>query len=76
MGKPIIIVSSITYALKGQKVLSSQGIVSYIERSTPSMSKRGCGYGLRVNGDVNRARGILEQAGVHVRNVIEEGGQG
>ena len=38
MGKPLILVSSITYAMKGRDLLNRKGISSYLER-IPKMER-------------------------------------
>ncbi len=43
MGKPFILVSSITYAMKSRDLLFSQGIKSYVERTTRLKEQQGCG---------------------------------
>ena len=47
MGKPVILLSSVTYAMKGRELLYRQGIRSSVERIPPS-GRTGCGYGLYV----------------------------
>ena len=39
MGKPLIMVSSITYAMKARDLLINNGIAAYIER-TPKIEKK------------------------------------
>ena len=65
----ILVVRSITYAMKGQKLLESKGISEYVERNPFPNSSEGCGYGLRVQGDVSRAVSILEAAGVKISEI-------
>jgi len=70
MGKPIIYVNSITYANKGQSLLSSQGIVSYIERNRDPLGENGCGYGLRVHAkSLSKALQILKSGNVRILRV-------
>ena len=63
----ILVVRSIT--MKGQKLLESNGISAYVERNPFPNSREGCGYGLRVQGDVSRAVSILEAAGVKISEI-------
>ena len=44
--KKIIVLTSVTYALKAQEILKDNGIYSKIERSKAVRSVRGCGYGI------------------------------
>lgn len=61
--------SSVTYAMKGKEILSRYGIKAFMERTSSEISGCGCGYSLRVKGDVNIAAAILTSAGIEVRKV-------
>lgn len=66
MGKPLIMVTSITYAMKGRQVLTQRGIRSDIVR-TPSKSRgSSCGYSLFVPNRTDEAQKILESSGIQV----------
>ena len=45
MGKPLIMVSSITYAMKSKEILSRRGFKVYVERVPHTSEAVGCGYG-------------------------------
>ena len=45
MGKPLLVVSSVTYAMKGRELLFRHGIRGYVER-IPKTRETGCGYGI------------------------------
>lgn len=64
MGKPVILVSSVTYAMKGRELLSKQGIKAYVER-IPGGSA-GCGYGLYVPRGAEEAVRILGENGIRI----------
>ncbi len=66
MGKPFILVSSITYAMKSRDLLFSQGIKSYVERTTRLKEQQGCGYGVYVPNDTDQAERILAEAGIRI----------
>lgn len=55
-------VKSITYAMKGQRILERYGISSYVGRDRSV--KSGCGYKLTVKGDKQRALEILRYFGI------------
>lgn len=76
MGKPIIVVSSLTYAIRGQKVLERYGIQSHIERNARTAGSHGCGYGLRVRGNAATAQAALIQSGIKVLDILEDGEDG
>jgi hypothetical protein len=70
-----ILVSSITYAIKGRDLLRSMGMKAYIERSKGQLEHGGCGYQIYVDGDFLRAKQILRDH--HVRILDEaRGGYG
>ncbi len=66
MGKPVIEIGSITYAMKGQNILARHGIHSSVERIYRSQNINGCGYGIYVSDDAKTAEHILRQAGIPV----------
>lgn len=69
--KNIIIVSSVTYAMKGQKLLSEQGITATLTRTDGVKSVKGCGYGLRIHGDISKSAAILKRNGISVLGYSE-----
>lgn len=70
MEKPVIQVSSVTYAMKGRDLLFRSGIKAYVERSTRT-SRAGCGYGLYVPEQTDRAEQLLRQAGFRILERLE-----
>lgn len=70
--KPLIVVSSVTYALKGRDLLFARGIKAYVER-LPRTRENGCGYGLYVPRRTEEAERILREAGVKVLYRTERG---
>ncbi|MBR3844354.1 MAG: DUF3343 domain-containing protein [Clostridia bacterium] len=66
-----ILVSSITYAIKGRDLLRSLGYKAYIER-TKGQLEHGCGYSIYVTHDTEGAKRILEQH--HIRMLQPGGG--
>ena len=60
MGKPVILVSSVTYAMKGRDLLFRRGIRAFVERIPPT-SQSGCGYGLYVPQGVEEAESLLRE---------------
>ena len=57
-------VSSLTYALKGQKVLERSGYKAWAGRDHNRVS--GCGYQLTVRGDPEKAKELLVQYGIRL----------
>ncbi len=60
-------VSSITYAMKGKKLLNSLGYFAEIEK-TPQGLASGCGYSIRVRDDPNYLANILSGSGVEIKD--------
>lgn len=65
MGKPVILLSSVTYAMKGRDLLLRQGIRTYVERIPPDNAS-GCGYGLYVPRGADEAQRILSENGIKI----------
>ena len=75
MGKPMIMVSSVTYAMKGRDLLFRHGIKAYVERVSRTSENVGCGYGVVVPQRVDEAERILRDAGIRVLGRGEGNGQ-
>lgn len=71
MGKPVILVSSVTYAMKGRDLLTRRGIRAYVERIPPS-STTGCGYGIYVPHGADEAERILTENGIKILGRLEQ----
>ena len=63
---PLIRLTSVTYAIRGQKVLERHGIRSYIRKQTGNLKTYGCGYGLEIHGDATAAAQLIRNAGIRV----------
>ena len=74
MGKPLIVVSSVTYAMKGRDLLFRHGIQGYIER-LPKTGETGCGYGIYVPRGADGAERILRENHIRVLARLEQEGQ-
>ena len=66
MNQERILVSSVTYAIKGRDLLRSMGFKAYIERSKSGLENTGCGYTIYVNEDTDRAEQILKEHHIRV----------
>jgi len=60
-------VSSLTYALKGQRLLEQKGFRAWAGRDHDRI--QGCGYKLTVKGDAQRAKQLLQSGGIFARMV-------
>lgn len=66
MAKPLILVTSITYAMKGRDLLNNKGINASLERTVRLRNAGGCGYGLYVPKRTDEAEILLKQAGIRI----------
>ena len=67
-----IVLSSVTYAVKGQKLLSQYGITSSLTRAGNVRAVKGCGYGLRIYGDMRKAASLLKGEGIKIIGYTED----
>ncbi len=75
MGKPMIMLSSITYAMKSRDILFKNGIKSYVERTPRSNTNAGCGYSIYVPDKTDEAERILVGLGIKVLGRSERDGR-
>ena len=69
----IMVLSSVTYAMKARDLLLAEGIRSELTRSSAIRKVRGCGYGLRIHAkDRENAEHILVKAGINILGVTRE----
>ncbi|WRS27784.1 putative Se/S carrier-like protein [Oscillospiraceae bacterium MB08-C2-2] len=73
MQKHFIYLTSVTYAVRGQRLLAQSGIVTKVSKDTVNIRKYGCGYGLELRGDPSTAVQLLQQAGIRVVEVVNMG---
>ena len=67
----IFILSSVTYALKGKKLLEAEGLKTSIVKSANLKELRGCGYGLNVKAtDKAKAESILISHGIRIIDIV------
>lgn len=71
MGKPMILVSSVTYAMKSRDILFQHGIRAYVERSPRTKENVGCGYGIYVPENADKAESILRGMGIKILGRVE-----
>lgn len=67
-------VSSLTYAIKGQKLLERYGYVAWTGRNHDRVT--GCGYKITVRGDAQKARQILLENGIKLAQTSSSQGRG
>ena len=74
MGKPLLVVSSVTYAMKGRDLLFRHGIRGYVAR-IPRTEETGCGYGIYVPQGADAAERILWENHIRVLRRMEQDGE-
>lgn len=71
MANQYVHVGSITNAMRGKKVLESNGIRAYIHRASNPAQGDGCGYSLLVVDTDARAIRLLKDVGVRVIRISD-----
>lgn len=66
MGKPLIMVASVTYALKGKELLVKKGFKADLVRTPKHKNTGGCGYSIYVPKNTDEAEKILTMSGIKV----------
>lgn len=66
MKKELILLPSVTYAMKAKSILDKYGLRSYIQRTPKSVMIKSCGYCLFVPGRTDEAERLLREKGVRV----------
>lgn len=66
MENQLLMLPSITYAMKGRDILSRHHIHSYVERTPMHSKTTSCGYSLYVSGDIDRAEKILKENRIRI----------
>lgn len=70
MQKAMIMLSSVTYAIRGQKLLEREGIRSTVKKIARSLQANGCGYGLEINAaDLDTAVNTINSAGIRITEI-------
>jgi len=70
-----LVFTSVTYALKAQRLLASRHIHSVLSRSPAVTAARGCGYGLRLSDEsrLDEARSLVKEKGIFLVATVKEG---
>ncbi len=71
MGKPLIVVSSVTYAIRGRELLVQRGFQAFVER-VPRTAETGCGYGIYVPRNADDAEQILREHKIKILGRVEQ----
>ncbi len=67
------ILSSVTYALKGKKILENEGIKVSLVKSGNIKELRGCGYGLKISSEQKeKAESLLVSSGIRIIGSVSD----
>lgn len=72
MEKNLIIIGSVTYAMKAKELLFDKGIKAYVERHRKT-KEFGCGYALYIPSRALEAEKILIANNIKIRAFIKRG---
>ena len=72
VARDIIVLTSITYAYKAQKLLEQAWIKSEVIRTPEGLSTKGCSYSLAIRGDTVRAEELLKQNGIRILKIVRQ----
>lgn len=66
MNKELILLPSVTYAMKAKSILDKNNIRAYIQRTPKNIEIRSCGYCLFVPHRTDEAEQLLRESGIRV----------
>ena len=66
MTKELILLPSVTYAMKAKSILDQYHYRSYIQRTPKNTGIKSCGYCLFVPGNTDEAEQLLRRKGIRV----------
>ena len=66
MKQELILLPSVTYAMKAKNILDKNNIRSYIQRTPKNVGVKSCGYCLFVPDNTDEAEKLLRSQGVRI----------
>lgn len=66
MTKELILLPSVTYAMKAKSILDKHSIRAYIQRTPRGTAINSCGYCIFVPGRTDEAENVLRKSGIRV----------
>lgn len=68
MNQYFITFRSVTFAQRGERLLTDGGILCSLRRTPRWMEEQGCGYALRIhNGEIRQAAALLRESRIPMR---------
>ena len=71
VGANLIMVSSITHAIKGRDLLKNKGFKAAIEKTPGKLDSAGCGYSIFVDKNIDSAQKIVSAAGIKILGIAK-----
>lgn len=72
MNRQLLMVSSVTFAMKGQEILSRNNIPSSVQKTPKTDKNTSCGYSIAViRKDKDRAMALLNGNGITITGIME-----
>ena len=66
MERPLIMMTSVTYAMRGRELLQRYGISAEVRRTPKNTRRQGCGYSLYVPSKTDEAEQLLKKNGIKI----------
>ena len=71
MGNNLIMVSSITHAIRGRDLLKQKGFKASIQKTPGGLDTVGCGYSIFIDKDIDSAQKIVSTAGIKILGIAK-----
>lgn len=72
MRSNVLVVETITFAIKGRDLLRKSGYKAHIERRTNSTGGVGCGYVIIAEGNTQQIVNTLKNSGIKIIEIISK----
>ena len=69
MGNNLIMVSSITHAIRGRDLLKQRGFNASIQKTPGALDTAGSGYSIFVDKNIDSAQKIVSAAGIKILGI-------
>lgn len=67
-----IAIGTVTHAIRARDLLRKNGFSAKIERIDNVEERIGCGYTVVIEGELSKAREVLQKGGVKILKIIEK----
>ena len=71
MGNNLIMVSSITHAIRGRDLLKQKGFKEKNKKTPGGLDTAGCGYSIFVDKNIDSAQKIVSAAGIKILSIAK-----